>query len=137
MLHPKGAGGALQHFCHRPPLEALLLESAFAGVSVVITSTWREAYSLQKLRELFCPELRPRIVDRTPQLDDLDSDHLRYREIRAWLNRHPEVKHWCAMDDDVEGFPEAHRARVVLTDPDTGLTAADLLRLRTLLGAPG
>jgi len=137
VLHPKGAGGAAQHFCHRPLLETLLLESAFTQIRIVVASTWREAYSLQRLREFFCPELRPRIIDRTPVLDDLDSDHLRYREIRAWLNRHPEVKQWYALDDDTDGFPDIHRSRVVLTDPATGLTAREVALLRGLFTKAG
>jgi hypothetical protein len=133
VLHPKGAGGADQHFCRRPMLEELLLDAACADVRVVITSTWREAYSLHKLRQFFCAALQPRIIDRTPVLEDLDSDHLRYREIRAWLNRQPQVKHWFALDDDRHGFPQAQLERVVLTDPDAGLSAANLASLRALL----
>jgi hypothetical protein len=136
VLHPKGAGGAAEHFSRRPLLEALLLEAACADVRVVITSTWREAYSLAKLRQFFCAELQPRIIDRTPVLEDLDADHLRYREIRAWLNRHPEVKRWWALDDDRQGFPEAQLARIVLTDPDQALSAANIASLRALLTKP-
>lgn len=133
VLHPKGAGGAAEHFSRRPLLEALLRETACADVRVVITSTWREAYSLAKLRQFFCAELQPRIIDRTPVLEDLDADHLRYREIRAWLNRQPQVKRWWALDDDRDGFPEAHATRVVFTDPAHGLRPADLDTLRALL----
>ena len=133
VLHPKGAGGAEQHFCRRPLLEELLLDAACADWRVVITSTWREAYSLQKLRGFFCAALQRRIIDRTPVLDDQDADHLRYREIRAWLNKQPQVKRWCAIDDDREGFPEAQAARVVFTNPDHGLDAANVAKLRALL----
>jgi hypothetical protein len=133
VLHPKGAG--VEHFSCRPLLEALLLEAACAPVAVVVTSTWREAYSLQKLREFFCVDLRARIIGVTPVLEDLDSDHLRYREIRAWLNRNPQVKRWVAVDDDRDGFPEAQHGRAVLTNPATGLTAADVTRLRAQLTA--
>ncbi len=135
VLHPKGAGGAHEHFSRRPLLEELLLEAACAEVQVVVTSTWREAYSLAKLRGFFGAALQPRIIDRTPALDDLDSDFLRYREIRAWLNRHPEAKRWCAVDDDREGFPE-NQARVVFTDSATGLTPANIAALRKLLLLP-
>ena len=103
------------------------------SMRVVITSTWREAHSLSALRQYFSEALRSRIVDCTPQLEETDVDHLRYREIRAWLNQHPEVTRWAALDDDREGFPESQRRRVVLTDSSTGLSPSDLEVVRALL----
>lgn len=133
VLHPKGAGGAQSHFVKKPLVEELLLESQFSNVHIVVSSTWREAYSLEKLRAFFSPGLRQRIVDRTPVLDDLDSDHLRYREVRAWLNKHPQTKIWCALDDDREGFPPSQSSNVVFTDPSQGVTGAQISDLRLLL----
>jgi hypothetical protein len=135
VLHPKGAGGAAEHFSRRPLLEELLLDAACADWRVVITSTWREAYSLARLRQFFCAPLHARIIDRTPVLEDLDVEHLRYREIRAWLNKQPQVKRWCALDDDREGFPDSQAGRVVFTDPDHGLSAANVAALGALIRA--
>jgi hypothetical protein len=134
VLHPKGAGGFAAHFSRRPLLGELLLDAACAHVQVVVSSTWREMYSLAKLRSFFSAALQPRIIGGTPALDDLDADFLRYREIRAWLNQHPEVKRWCAVDDDRAGFPE-NQPRVVFTDSATGLTPANIAALRALVAA--
>jgi hypothetical protein len=133
VLHPKGAGGAAAHFSRRPLLEKLLLTAECLGVSVVVSSTWREAHSLARLRSFFCAELQGRIIGHTPVLEDTDVEHLRYREIRAWLNQHPEIRRWCALDDDRDGFPESQLGNVVFTDPAHGIADADLEALRALI----
>jgi hypothetical protein len=135
VLHPKGSDGVTKHFSQKSILEDLLLHTSCRHVQIVVSSTWREAYSIQKLREFFCLDLRHRIIDRTPVLDDLEADYLRYREIRSWLTNHRDVQRWCAIDDDREGFPELQRRRVVITDSSKGLTADNVPALRMLLTA--
>lgn len=134
VLHPKGGVGVDARLSRLPLLAALLAEPAMAHVGVVIASTWREAYSLAKLRGLFPATLQSRILDVTPQLDDVDSDYLRYREIRAWLNRHPQVNRWAALDDAEDEFPPGKRGNAIFTNPSIGLTEEDLLSLRQCLG---
>ena len=100
---------------------------------IVISSTWREAHPLQRLRAFFSEDLRTRILGATPVLDEYDSDYARYEEIKAWLDQHSDYSTWVALDDDVEGFPGHRRKTVVFTDWRVGLTAADLDALRLLL----
>jgi len=133
VLHPKGGVSATGRFSRLPFLEALLVEPAMADVEIVIASTWREAYSLPQLRGLFPAALQGRILDVTPQLDDTDSNYLRYREIRAWLNRHPKVERWAVLDDAEDEFPPDKRERAVCTDPRVGLTKDGVIALRRLL----
>ena len=109
---------------------AFLRKPAHLGVRIVISSTWREAHSLPRLRALFAADLQPRILGVSPMLDEYDSDYLRYEEIKAWLDRHPDCSAWAALDDDVEGFPGHRRKTVVFTDPGVGLTTADLEALQ-------
>ena len=133
VLHPAGGVSTAGRFAKLPLLEALLVEPAFAHVEIVISSTWREAYPLARLRGLFPDTLRARVVDCTPQLDDPDVEHPRYREIRAWLNRNPGVAAWAALDDSIAQFPADKRERAVFTDPMRGLQEPDLDALRRLL----
>lgn len=133
VLHPKGVASDFGCFSRLPLLDALLLEAGLTHVEVVITSTWREAYSLPKLRGFFPVTLQSRVVDVTPQLDDTDSEYQRYREIRAWLNRHPEVEGWAELDDAKDEFPPHKGERAVFTDPHVGLTEDGVIALRRLL----
>lgn len=133
VLHPAGAGS--EKMVRRPLLEGFLRDPACAHVAVVISSTWREALSIDKLRHLFPADLQPRIIGCTPVLEDTDSDFPRYREIRAWLNRHPLVKRWAALDDSADQFPAPSHANAVFTDPEVGLTDASIAALRKLLSS--
>lgn len=133
VLHPAGGVAPASRFSRLPLLEALLVEPEFAHVEIVVSSTWREAIPLARLRGLFPETLRGRVVDCTPQLDDPDVEHPRYREIRAWLNRNPGVAAWAALDDSIAQFPDDRRERAVFTDPATGLDAGAIVALRALL----
>lgn len=138
VLHPAGGAAADERFSRLPLLEALLREPEFQQVAVVIASTWREAYSLTSLARYFAEDIRPRIIGVTPTLeDDNDDEFLRYREIRAWLNHHPEVQRWAVLDDAVDEFPPGKRASVVFTRPLVGLQGDGIEALRRLLGRDG
>jgi len=138
VLHPVGGVPAKQRLARLPLLEDLLREPALREVGIVISSTWRVAYSMAQLRSVFAPDIRMRVFDRTPQLDSF-VPHARHAEISTWLALHPEVRHWIAVDDDVRGFPGAAHGHTVFTAADTGLCAADigLLRTRLLQAADG
>ena len=133
VLHPAGAHRGSGHLSRLPLLEALLREPAHQDVEIVVSSTWREAHSVARLRAFFSEDLRVRIFGATPVLDEYDSEHERYEEIKAWLDQHPDRVAWAALDDDLEGFPSHRRKTVVFTDPAVGLTENDLVALRRLL----
>jgi hypothetical protein len=133
VLHPAGAHRNRGDLSRLPLLEAMLREPAHASVAVVISSTWRHVHSIAQLRSLFSEDIRARILDITPMPDEYDSEHERYEEIKAWLDHHAQVTSWAALDDDVEGFPAHRRKNVVFTDPNTGLSNANLESLRRLL----
>ncbi len=133
VLHPRGGAAAGERFSKRPFLEALLRESCLQHVVIVISSTWREAYSLKSLVGVFSEDIQPRVIGATPILDDSATDYLRYREIREWLNKHPVISRWVALDDAVEDFPHGRRMNVVFTDPDVGLEQEAINSLRRLL----
>jgi hypothetical protein len=135
VLHPAGGNPAGGQFLRRHLLEDLLREPAQAGVRIVISSTWREAFSLERLRQVFMPDLRERVIDVTPELPDHRGPHRRHHEIQCWLAAHPEVTRWVAVDDNRAQFPPGLDMHAVFTDPRLGLTGPDIERLRALLGA--
>jgi hypothetical protein len=133
VTHPTGGNAEGRPFGQLPLLEALLREPEFERVNIVISSTWREAFSISRLRHRFAPDMRARVISVTPVVDDYEGPHRRAWEIRAWLALHPEVTRWTVLDDMVEGFPADWREHVVFTHGDTGLVQADLPRLRAHL----
>lgn len=133
VLHPVGGVPMKQRLARLPLLEALLREPAQREVGIVISSTWRIVYTMAQLRSRFAPDMRERVLDRTPQLESAGAPHARHAEIGAWLARHPDVRHWIAVDDDVRGFPAAAHGHAVFTCAGTGLTASDIGILRVRL----
>ena len=131
VLHPTGAPAV--KFSSLPLLAALLHEPALADVRIVVSSTWREIHSLKGLRAFFPASLQPRIIGSTPVLDEHDTQFHRSEEIEAWLEEHPDVQHWAALDDDVQGFAPRLKNRALFTDGALGLTEAALPALRALL----
>ena len=131
VLHPAGLGA--DKLCRLGLLAALLREPALANVRIVISSTWREIHSLKALRAFFPADLQSRVIGSTPVLDEHDTNFQRSEEIEAWLEEHPEVQHWAALDDDVQGFASRLKHRAVFTDSGTGLTDELVPKLRVLL----
>lgn len=94
VLHPIGGNASGTPFGRLPLLEAMLREARCAAVRIVVSSTWREAYSPSRLRSVFATDLRARVIDVTPTLDDYDGTYARWHEIRpGW----PCTPRWNAM----------------------------------------
>lgn len=125
VLH-RGTTGTVRH-------AAALAEvlAKFPEVRIVVSSTWRFQNSLKDLKGWFPPSLAQKMVDVTPVLEH--GKHLRQQEIEAWLSRHP-TKHWLALDDEAALFEPGY-AKLLLTDPTTGLTRSDLQALEQILTA--
>lgn len=81
------------------------------GCELVISSDWKRWGTIEQMRDMFITRgIKPPIAY-TPDLKDFDSDanHLlkscndyetiRVLEIKKYLNDHPEVTHWVAVDD--------------------------------------
>lgn len=104
VLHPRSPGKKL--FCNLPRLEAVLREFNF--VEVVIASTWREDMDLGQLRELFSPDIRPRVIGVTPvmEIDFPAGPHgSREEEICMFLEQGDFKKRsWLALDDEEKLF---------------------------------
>jgi len=101
----------------------------YPDVKIVISSTWRELFSLDWLREKLASYHidSSRVIDRTPK--DHGSGNRGY-EIAWWLNEHPEVTHYAVIDDNTWGIPEVHgRDRFVQTDWDRGMGISHAVEL--------
>ncbi len=108
------------------------------SIVVVISSTWRNEFSLQELKEFFPVDLRARIVDTTPldahkgSAQALQLGRARSEEISQWLSTHT-VQHFAILDDEERLFT-AHRSRLVVTDGAEGIGERDLARVAELMG---
>lgn len=115
VMHP--AAGDRVLFEHREAFEALLREHAH--VEVVITSSWREVFDLDTLREdYFSRDIQPRIIDITPLIPGA----MRWQEILAWLDETRYAGPYVVMDDDASEFPQGW-APLLLCEPAVGLDA--------------
>jgi hypothetical protein len=99
---------------------------------IVISSSWREAHPIGRIREIFefagHIVIAERIIDRT----DISSGAASRAElITAWVDRfYAEITEWAALDDiTLEGIEERH----VKTTWATGLQPAHIAKLRELL----
>lgn len=98
------------------------------GVKIVLSSTWRKG---SQFEELGSQAFDFEVVGRTciyPFAGARRGD-----EIKVWLDEHPEVTHYCIIDDDSDMLPEqmSHFVRIEGTE---GITFADMRKICTVLG---
>lgn len=96
-----------------------------AGLSVVVSSTWRITHHWDAIgRALGLPTMGATPRSRTGFRGD---------EVRAWLADHPEVLDWAILDDDSD-FHRDQVARFVRCDGQEGLIWVNFLELCSLFG---
>lgn len=121
-------------------IERLNTIVARTGAKIVVSSSWREQYTLDGLRALLASEgVSGEILDCTPVLHsraeqgrDLDPGQTRCREIQAWLDSQPEPPERFAILDDIE----LHRLSAfhVKTELEMGLCDEHVEMAISLLG---
>lgn len=99
------------HFAFSKHLEKAIKELKEIEIQIVISSSWRENYSMEQIKSNFSDYMASKIIDFTPVIEDTqyykelvksESDVPSYtREIEAmmWLESHSEYKYWVAIDD--------------------------------------
>ena len=106
-----------------------LIENTDAAI--VVSSCWRIGRSVPDLRELLGTwGVRARVIDKTPN----HPDGVRGGEIQEWLTeyqKHRYVESFVILDDDQD--MEELLPRLVHTNFETGLTAADCAKAKELL----
>lgn len=125
VLHPEFCHES-RHFSCLPFFEQVL--RATADIDVVVSSTWRQQYSLDELRSRFSMDVAHRVIGVTPEYKDLvdvpDSllGYEREAECRAWLlTRDRAVFPWLAVDDRPWLYRPFSRS-LFLVDGKTGMT---------------
>jgi uncharacterized protein len=115
VLHP-ALDGREPNFCRLPLLESVLRDAPH--VRIVISSTWREGFTLDELRGLFSPDIAARVVGATPSLPESS----RHAEIMRYLEQHAtHTTAWIAIDDAIFEFPRGC-PYLVACSGRTGLT---------------
>lgn len=121
VLHP--TGGTTLPFEYMPTFEAVLRQ--YPKVQVVITSSWREVFSLEYIRDTFFSEgVGDRVIGCTPILRNSS----RYDEIMMHRDQHGYLGTYLVIDDDASQFPEGWPP-LLLCDGKRGL---DTTMLETL-----
>ena len=109
----------------------------FPEVRIVISSTWRQHFSIDALKDFLPPALAECVIGVTPIFFSRDGAYQRMREIGSFLeeNGYPQ---WIAIDDNEYPF-KAHRdgcflRNLIPLERNTGFTesAAALLQQRLM-----
>jgi hypothetical protein len=96
--------------------EALIRQ--YKSVKIVISSSWREIFSLDTIKSSFPKDIAEKIVGVTP-IKENPVQHYRYQEILDYLQQEKLIGiRWVAIDDVVAHFPNT--APVIITDPFEG-----------------
>jgi len=124
-------------FSQLPRLEGVMRDHPWA--EIVLTTSWREAYTFDKLRGLFSADIQLRVIGMTPVINDPYTTaeyrlHHRYREVLLYIDRGQlRERQWIALEDDQKNYPE-DLANIVWCDPVTGLDEEAERKIRLLLG---
>ncbi len=115
-----------EHFCRRPLFEEVMRR--FPAVRIVISSSWRHYFDLDRLRPCFSGDIAERIDDTTPLWVPGGLAN-RFEEIMAFVrSRDLDEAGWLALDDSAFEFPRSC-ANLVLCDGRYGLTEDVAMRL--------
>ena len=125
VLHPSLCLEA-EHFCRRPLFEEVMRR--FPAVRIVISSSWRHHFDIERLRPFFSGDIAERIDDTTP-LWVPGGPANRFQEIMAFV-RSQDLNEagWLALDDSAFEFPRSC-ANLVLCDGRFGFTEEVAMRL--------
>lgn len=125
VLHPSLCLEA-EHFSRRPLFEEVMRR--FPAVRIVISSSWRHHFALDRLHPFFSGDIAERIDGTTP-LWVPGGPANRFQEIMASVcSRGLDEAGWLALDDSAFEFPRSC-ANLVLCDGRFGLTEDVAMRL--------
>lgn len=107
-------------------------------VDVVFSTSWRDHYSLDELRNFFAEDLRARFIGVTPSLfkgpakRDREPDYPRQWEILCWIRDNRPGAQFVAVDDMPHWFSPGCEW-LLRTEPMLGFTADDAIELDRML----
>lgn len=138
VLHPDPCTEATQLFENAPRLARVL--EGFAGVGVVLSTSWRTVRTERQLLDPLPESLRERVLGMTPRRSQFTppSALLPYRrqaECMRWLEEHNMAAGpWLALDDRSDGF-QPYCENLIVCNSRTGFNdqvAAHLASVLTL-----
>ena len=138
VLHPFPMTSISIHFSATPSLWTIL--EKIPDISVVITSTWREQFSLAQLVELLKghggERFSHRFIGVTPIMESTtDYVHgIRQREIESWLLENEVTDEPYIILDDIEEYFDSTCPNLYLVDGVSGLTEHDATMIPIWLG---
>jgi hypothetical protein len=125
-------------FCRLSLIEEVLLE--LPPVEIVISSSWRDKFPLEDMRDFFVPALQPRVIGVTSSIKTPSADWLpghvpqfeRQWECETWMNANKDRgTPWVAIDDRSHWF-EPDCRHLLLTDSRKGFQAEHQALLREM-----
>lgn len=102
------------------------------GASIVLTTSHKSTYSLEKWEELFKTR---GIIAKVDKLDDNTDLLSRKEELLNWLSKNKDLDDFVIIDDDksLHDLPNNIKERIVFTQPLIGLTKEDALNAIEIL----
>lgn len=96
--------------------------SHYTNAKIVISSTWRNNFTIQELKEIFRDNgIRTEVIDKT------EIGLTRGEEIREWLDRN-EVTNYVVIDDQVKDIINwVEKDKVIHVNPQEGFTSDELV----------
>jgi hypothetical protein len=138
VLHPECDGSPVPEemaFCHLQRFESVMRD--FPAVEIVISSTWRYQFPIEKLKAWFSEDIQARIIGTTPLIEREEGKYLPARregEILQWLAENGRRdSNWIAIDDAAWQFLN-HRSRLIACVPWKGFNDQAATALRNMLG---
>lgn len=102
----------------------------YPDLQIVLSTSWARNLGFHRARSVLPAELQSRVIGATwhsamsrgwPDFIPWDVQ-TRHEQIQAYLSRLTAPASWIAIDDDDRGWADADRERLILTDPDHGLS---------------
>lgn len=103
-------------------------------VKIVLSTSWVRVRSFSRARNALPDPLRKRVIGATWHTAMGQSDYSGVRPASSWWDdatRYQQIvryverarfERWIAIDDDGEAWAESARGRLILTDPDKGIS---------------
>lgn len=109
--------------------EALADVLSTLSVQVVLATSWVPTLGFDRAKSYLPAALQTKVIGATfhTQAHDrwLWAQTPRWNQIQHYVQRHT-LANWFAIDDDADGWPLPHRKKLVHTDANLGLTAAQI-----------
>jgi hypothetical protein len=128
VMHHRNA--SVSQFLSRMPLLEQTIGAA--NIDLVVLSCWDFATDFERLKAVFSPSLRGRVIGRT--VEETGALHKRFKEIQNWLRTHP-APDWRALDSDPYDYPDTC-SEFIRCSPAIGLTTPQAETLKLWLQNP-